>query len=87
MEAEPHPRARPETTPGLQPLFLLPGVSGPSRCTMELALPAILFTVFPGVFLGSEVLTTDSYSLSTKKTDRSSIDLDSGKVGDGKREL
>ncbi|XP_028616770.1 serine protease 33-like [Grammomys surdaster] len=44
---------------------------------MELALATILFTLFPGIFLGSEVLTTDSYSLSTKKTDRSSIDLDS----------
>lgn len=54
---------------------------------MELALPAFLFTLFPGVFLGSKVLTTDSYSLSTKKTDRSSTDLESGKVGDGKPEL
>ncbi|XP_052051025.1 serine protease 33-like [Apodemus sylvaticus] len=43
---------------------------------MELALPAILFLLFPGVLLGSEVLTTGSYSLSTVRG-RSSIDLDS----------
>ncbi|GAB1300646.1 Protease, serine 32 [Apodemus speciosus] len=43
---------------------------------MELALLAILFILFPGVLLGSEVLTTDSYSLSTVRG-RSSIDLDS----------
>lgn len=43
---------------------------------MELALAAILYTLFPGALLGSEVLTTDSYSLSTK-TGRSAIDLDS----------
>ena len=43
---------------------------------MELALPAILFTFFPGVLLGSEVLPTDSDSPSTT-TGRRSIDLDS----------
>ncbi|EDM03789.1 protease, serine, 32 (predicted), isoform CRA_b [Rattus norvegicus] len=43
---------------------------------MELALAVILYTLLPGVLLGSEVLTTDSYSLSTQ-TGRSSIDLDS----------
>lgn len=43
---------------------------------MELALPAILFILFPGVLLGSEGLTTESYSLSTVRG-RSSIDLDS----------
>lgn len=82
MEAEPHPRASPEATSALQSLFLLPGVSGPSKCSMELALAVILYTLLPGVLLGSEVLTTDSYSLSTQ-TGRSSIDLDSGTVGTG----
>lgn len=43
---------------------------------MELALAVILYTLLPGVLLGSEVLTTDSYSLSTQMG-RSSIDLDS----------
>ncbi|XP_031208558.1 serine protease 27-like [Mastomys coucha] len=43
---------------------------------MELGLPTILFILFPGVLLGSEVLTKDSYSLSTK-TGSSNIDLDS----------
>lgn len=53
---------------------------------MELALPAILFTFFPGVLLGSEVLITDSDSPSTT-TGRRSIDLDSGEVVYGEREL
>ncbi|KAL1778416.1 serine protease 33-like [Sigmodon hispidus] len=43
---------------------------------MELALPAILFTVFPGALLGSENFTTDSYSL-PPLTDSSRNNLDS----------
>lgn len=43
---------------------------------MELALPVILFILSPGVLLGSEALTTDSYNLSTVRG-RSSIYLDS----------
>ncbi|XP_055460488.1 serine protease 27-like [Psammomys obesus] len=43
---------------------------------MELALPAIIFTLFPGALLGSENFTIDSYSLSSR-TDRRRINLDS----------
>ncbi|XP_051024084.1 serine protease 27-like [Acomys russatus] len=42
---------------------------------MELALPAILFILFPGALLGSENTTADSYSPSPR-TDRSRINLD-----------
>lgn len=86
VEAEPHPRASPETTSELQsPSFFLECLA-PSRCTMELALPAIVFTLFPGALLGSENLTTNSYSLSPL-TDRRSINLDSGKVRGGEQGL